>query len=218
MGLIYLITNKINNKKYVGKTERSLQERWEEHKRHIYTVNYPLYLAMRKYGLENFSIEVIENNIPSELINEKEICYIQKYKSLTEENGYNVSLGGEGMIKYDIETMYALWQEGYTGKEIERKMGIGRTNLVLNRLKGAGLITDEDIAKRVSEFSKKKNADPVLQFDLDGNFIREYSSASEAGRINGWSSSNIRSCCRGEMKTAYHYIWKRKYEKGPQRQ
>lgn len=63
MGYIYLITNKINNKKYVGKTTKSIKERWEEHlkdsKKEKCEIR-PLYRAIRKYGIENFTIEEIE--------------------------------------------------------------------------------------------------------------------------------------------------------------
>lgn len=52
---------------------------------------------------------------------------------------------------------------------------------------------------------------PVLQFDLDGNFIREYYSASEAQRLTG--IRKIAHCCRGERNKAGGYIWKYKETK-----
>ena len=56
--LIYKITNKINNKCYIGQTIKTAEERWEEHKRHAFgthqnDINKTLYQAIRKYGLEN---------------------------------------------------------------------------------------------------------------------------------------------------------------------
>jgi group I intron endonuclease len=52
---------------------------------------------------------------------------------------------------------------------------------------------------------------PVLQFDLDGNFIKEYSSSSDAEiELKGKKGDNIRSCIRGEQKTAYGFLWKEK--------
>ncbi len=218
MGCIYIITNNINNKIYIGKTIRAIKERWEEHCRHFSYVDYPLYLAMRKYGIENFSIKILEDNILSdEDLNEKEQYYIKKYHSLTSENGYNCTLGGEGHIRYDTLQMYELWQQGYSGQEIERIMNIKRSNLLLNRLRSANLVTQDEINERIRINSKKTNSDPVLQYNLNNELIREYNSAAEAGRINNFSSSNIRACCRGELKTAYGYIWRRKNETGPQR-
>ena len=66
--LIYKITNKINNKCYIGQTIKTAEERWKEHKRnininHSNCINKTLYKAMRKYGIENFTFEVIQDNI-----------------------------------------------------------------------------------------------------------------------------------------------------------
>ena len=56
MGFIYKITNNINQKSYIGKTERSIEVRYKEHLRHRNYLNLPLYKAFNKYGIENFSI------------------------------------------------------------------------------------------------------------------------------------------------------------------
>ena len=58
MAFIYKITNTINNKWYIGKTERNISIRWKEHIRHIEMYpNIPLYKAMKKYGIQAFIIE-----------------------------------------------------------------------------------------------------------------------------------------------------------------
>lgn len=49
----------------------------------------------------------------------------------------------------------------------------------------------------------------VLQFSLDGELVREWSSMAEAGR-NGFDQPNISACCRGKLKTHKNYIWKYK--------
>ena len=50
---------------------------------------------------------------------------------------------------------------------------------------------------------------PVLQYDLEGNFIREWPSATDVGKK---ASRNINNCLRGRNKTSYGYIWKYKNE------
>ena len=98
MGYIYKITNHISNKCYVGKTERTIKERWQEHCRHINTYpNLPLYKAMLKYGVENFSIEVLEE-CNSNNIDDREIYWINYYNTYNGD-GYNCTGGGEGGIK-----------------------------------------------------------------------------------------------------------------------
>lgn len=98
MGYIYKITNKINKKAYIGKTERSIQERWKEHLRHIpmYCDRLPLYKALAKYGQENFTIEQVEE-CDSTILDEREIYWINQYG--TYHAGYNCTSGGEGGIK-----------------------------------------------------------------------------------------------------------------------
>lgn len=97
MALIYKITNSLTDMSYIGKTTRTLQIRINEHKRDC--KNYsgttiPLYNAIQNYGWDNFSIEILEDNILNSDIDEKEKYYIKKYN--TYYNGYNATEGGEG--------------------------------------------------------------------------------------------------------------------------
>lgn len=95
MAYIYKIVNEINGKVYIGQTV-NLEKRWYKHcylassgfDRHLYN-------AMRKYGLNNFHIEVIEE-CSEEKLDEREKYWIQQYNSTDKNNGYNKSFGGEG--------------------------------------------------------------------------------------------------------------------------
>lgn len=51
---------------------------------------------------------------------------------------------------------------------------------------------------------------PLLQYDLQGNFIKEWENAVEAGKVLGYNGSSIQRCARGERKSAFGYIWKYK--------
>ena len=59
MGYIYKITNKINNKIYIGQTNRTIEIRWKEHCRHLNS-NMPICRAIKKYGESNFLVEELE--------------------------------------------------------------------------------------------------------------------------------------------------------------
>jgi group I intron endonuclease len=89
---VYLITNTINGKRYVGQTTLSLEQRWWRHC-HKSSNCHHLSSAIRKYGKENFIIESIIEPPTIELMNEFEAEYIEKYCTLA-PNGYNLTTGG----------------------------------------------------------------------------------------------------------------------------
>lgn len=65
-GTLYEIRNKLNDKKYIGITYRKLSERWNDHKSKMRKGDKrPLYVSMRKYGIENFEIKPLMENVPS---------------------------------------------------------------------------------------------------------------------------------------------------------
>lgn len=90
---LYMITNLINNKKYVGITN-NIQKRWANHKCN----NDPTMViakAIKKYGVQNFKFEVLVTGIPIDKIDQYEQEYIVKYHThVSEGRGYNVSRGG----------------------------------------------------------------------------------------------------------------------------
>lgn len=95
MGIIYKITNKINGKFYIGLTTTSLEERWKCHINSVWKVDRHLYFAMRKYGVENFSIEQIDSADDFEELGRLERYYIKKFNSTNQDIGYNITSGGE---------------------------------------------------------------------------------------------------------------------------
>lgn len=94
-GLIYKYTNLLNQKIYIGQTTTTLEYR---HKRHLQQMDDNTYFhrALNKYGEHNFLLEVIEDNIPLETLDEREIYWIKYYDSYyTSNKGYNMTKGGQ---------------------------------------------------------------------------------------------------------------------------
>ena len=83
---IYKITNLINNTSYIGHSKNILQ-RWNQHRYDSKNKQLPLYREIRKYGIKNFSFEILEECKIEELSN-LEDYYINKYNSYI-PNGYN---------------------------------------------------------------------------------------------------------------------------------
>ena len=91
-GYIYLTTNLINNKQYIGK-----------HKSDIFDPTYKgsgkyLKLAFQKHGKDNFKVELLEECNDLTELNEKEIYWISKYNAVNSKQFYNVSKGGDNGI------------------------------------------------------------------------------------------------------------------------
>lgn len=95
--IIYLVTNLINQMKYVGQTIRTLKQRKSSHLSSSKKGStYYLHRAIRKYGAENFKWEVIYNASSEEELNEKETFFIKKYNT-NSQDGYNLTEGGRGI-------------------------------------------------------------------------------------------------------------------------
>ena len=78
MGFIYKISNTVNSKKYIGLTTNSIEHRFKQHKYKSKTSDCLLYMAMRKYGVDKFYIEQIEE-CDNTLLKEKERYWIDYY-------------------------------------------------------------------------------------------------------------------------------------------
>ena len=157
-GYIYCISNTINDKKYIGQTTVTVQHRWGNHQLSARNrENYPLYNAMNKYGIDNFSIQElhkVECDTKEALIrilNELEQDYIKKFD--TYNHGYNLTTGGRDNLEHQYKS--------------------------------------------------------VRQYNLDGTYLQEFDSVDSLKmHLNKECVSSIYSCCHGEIKYAYGYIWR----------
>ena len=206
MAYIYKITNRINKKVYIGKTYTSVEQRWKEHLRDYNKTRCekrPLYSAMNKYGIENFSIEQIEETSSPE---EREKYWIEKYDSF--HNGYNATLGGDGKPYINYDLVIAKYNILQNQKDVAEKLNIDK--------KTVHKILKE---KEVNIIKNIPNSKKIAQYDLNGNFIESFISAGEAGRkiisigLSKTKNSNsvgnrIRDCANGQRKTAYGFVWK----------
>ena len=100
--------------------------------------------------------------------------------------------------------------EGYEINHLdERPVNNALSNLSLvTHRENLNYGTRNERAGKVLKNGKKSK--PVLQFDLQDNFIKEYPSIRQAERETGFNQGNISACCNGKQKTAYNYIWKYK--------
>lgn len=166
----------------------------------------PLYFAMRKYGIENFTISCLEEVGDESTLSEREQFWIKYYD--TYNNGYNATRGGDGSILYDYDMIWSLWEQGLNIKEISSIMQC-YDQVVQTVLNLHNVSTDErinrsynNILKSMSQYQRKVN-----KIDLNtGNVIKTYMSISEAARDVGCNSSNLSKLC-AKSGVGYGYKW-----------
>jgi len=91
------MTNKVNGKRYIGQTTRSVEWRWNQHVRHVDLIHFPIYRALRKYGVENFEVETLAQACSIDCLNYLESALIIAFNSLV-PSGYNLDGGGKNKI------------------------------------------------------------------------------------------------------------------------
>lgn len=217
---IYKITNKIDNKCYIGQST-NLKSRIKSHKsmlKHNNERNILLKRATEKYGYKNFEIEIIKYCIEEEL-DYYELYFIQYYSSYKRNKGYNIELGGnqnKHLSKKQIEKMRNTKKGKLMGKENpfygrkhteESKKKISEAN---KGNKGClGRFMSEETRRKIGEANKWNRIKTVNCYTLDNIFLKTYPSVAEAARqLNVKSSSLIAQCSRGKRKSAYGYKWK----------
>ena len=204
MPYIYKITNQINKKIYIGKTLETIEERWRQHikdSKRARIEKRPLYSAFNKYGIDNFTIEIVEECSVKE-IDERERYWIEYFRSFKE--GYNATLGGDGRAYCDYDLIYTLFKQGLNLKEISKKLGYG-TDTCSKALKTFG-ITKEQVINNGRDKIRKS----IIQLDKDTEeIIQVFPSLTAAfASLGKQSSGHIAEVCKGKRKTAYGYKWK----------
>lgn len=227
---IYKITCNETGKCYIGQSI-NIENRWKQHLYESFNRqdDTKFHNAIRKYGKENFELEVLEEcELNQEILDERERYWIEYYDSY--EKGYNSTRGGQqgSCWRYNPEEIQKLWNDGLTTEEIADSLQCS-SSLVRRRLHGYGDYNSStghsrSFAKGVLEGRFDKllewiNSNPtfisreVHQYDIDGNYIASYASLNDALRgINkhypGAEGNIIRALDKSNnQKLAFGYQW-----------
>lgn len=191
--IVYKATSP-SGKVYIGITSEGLEIRKNKHYRDALKFDRKFYKALRKYGSKVIWETIDTASTWNEACN-KEKLHIQKYDSF--KNGYNSTLGGEGIygLKHPNPPMLG---KTHT-KEARNKIRIAR------------------LGKKCPESQKRAIRDSckisVICLDTNHKLIQEFEAISDAARwlnISPKSASNINAVCKGKRNSAYGYIWKYK--------
>ena len=233
-----MFVNKINNKKYIGQA-RNFLKRYRSHVSESMNIkterrkyNSAFHNAIRKYGIENFEIIILKENLKTQcLMNFWECYYIDKYDTLANnKNGYNISNGGshgnnfEGKSIEEMKEIKIKMREAQLGEK-NHNYGKRLSEETKKKISEAhkGIVTyypTEEQKKKRSEVCKEKckrgknhyKSKQVTQYDMDGTLIKEWDSIREASKTLKINLTSIWKCCKNRQKTAGGFIWKYKKE------
>lgn len=189
-GFIYIIKNTVNSKVYIGQTRTSIAQRWKEHLRHAQYGNQIINRAMKKYGTDKFYIETLEV-CSIELLDFKEMHYINLYDSTDKHKGYNVSIGGntprfkrKSLNINDLIDLYI--NKEFTLEEIASKYEVSRY-VISTELMNAGIT----IRSR-SESSSRFNKIPIHILE---KYLEQGKTLRKAAKLANIPYSTFRKAC-----------------------
>jgi len=198
---IYKITSP-SGKIYIGQSS-NIENRWNKYKNINNSVTQlKLYRSFKKYDIENHKFEIIEECEITEL-NECEIRWVLHFKShiigLNILKGGNMSRRGK---KHSEETKKKM-SEKHKGKILTQEH--------INNIKKStkGIVKNQEWKDKISNNHSMNK--PILQYDLDENFIKEWSSVKTVCKSNSkLCYSTICKCASGGLKSSGGYKWKYK--------
>lgn len=216
--VIYMHTNLINGKKYVGQTCATLQARFGKngvrYKRCVLFYN-----AIQKYGWDNFEHKILEDCIyTQEEANKKEKYYIEKYKSMDRKYGYNLSSGGNEqnslgipVFMYNMNGAYVDMYESIADANRDLMISNGKISDCCrgNRKSAGGYMWSYNKEEKLGKYIRGTNSRPVYKYSLTGEFIKKYNTVVDVvNELNINKGGHISSCCNGNRETAYGYQWR----------
>ena len=210
MAYIYKITNDINDKVYIGKTEFDVNKRFLEHCRDSgkdELQNRPLYKAMRKYGVSHFHISIVEETDDP---NNREVFWIEYYQSY--HFGYNATFGGDGKRFLDYNRIISTYLETNNLAETARRCSVHNDSV-------RNILRANNISITPSSEVNQALSMPIAMFDKKDTLIAQFESIAQAVYFlikNGYTesknvngiSSHIVHVCKNKRKSAYGYIFK----------
>ena len=164
MGFIYKISNDFNNKAYIGQTSRTIQIRFKEHiskpnNTHIDN-------SIKKHGATHFIVEEIEQIANNDLLDEREIYWINYFD--TYHNGYNETPGGGGrqFSECQKQAIYSLWDQGKGIKEICDILDFSRAGVRKTLQLYHNYSKEESHQRNIKQHFKK-----ISIYDIENNFL-----------------------------------------------
>lgn len=197
-----------NGKVYIGITKNDVNTRWKNGYGYVHNSHFTN--AIKKYGWDNIHHEIVFSNLSKDEAERIEVDLIKHYNSTNRLFGYNKDSGGNVNKSHSEETKLkiSLSQKGKPRPESKRVKSLAeRKKLSIANIGNKHAVGSKrtDKHKQILRDLKSKK---VVQLDLNGEFICEYSSLAEAEKNTKISKGNICGCIKGNRTVAGGYKWK----------
>lgn len=216
---VYIHTNKINGKKYVGITKRDPEKRWgKDGNGYITTPHF--YSAIQRYGWDNFNHQIIYTNLTKDEACSEERRLIALYNTQNKDKGYNILAGGQTpempQKVRDKISKAMMGNKNGLGKpcseEKKEKIRAAQKGRPFTEEHKAALRKPKSIThlyseeKRLKIIAGKKDKKPVICVETG----IEYESIQECARQLGLQATSICKVVKGKMHTTggYHFKYK----------
>jgi len=233
-GYVYKITSP-SGRIYIGSTN-NITKRWSYYKSYNCKEQIKLYRSFVKYSVENHKFEIIWTGLLDEVLS-KEHEFGNLFNVLDKDKGMNLKLP-KSNDKWQCtseelkQKQKLIWLGKNHTEESKLKMSISAKGKIISKetrikmsINNKGKILSEETKRKIGlaslgrkqtkeslekrENSRKKT--PIIQMDLEGNFIREWISAAEIARaFNKINGSHITACCKNKKHIVFGYKWKYK--------
>lgn len=216
---IYKATNTINGMSYIGQSVHP-SERVQQHLTDRRTNTSIFHRAIDKYGADAFKWSILAKVNGKEMANKAEKHYIKRENTL-KPNGYNMTKGGDGGSMWNITPVVCLTLDGEFVKRYEsmastEEDGFNQSDVSANcrgeiqTCKGHLFMLESEYLKHGAKKWVKQmpnTVKPIIQCDLNGNFIQKFPSIAEAEKVTGIAHNLIVSCAKGRYKTSKGFIF-----------
>lgn len=208
--VVYVHTNLTNGKKYFGITSQEPELRWMKGKG--YSTHLPIGRAIQKYGWDGFDHQILYSGVDEMFAKEMEKTLIAQFNTQDSNVGYNMTAGGDGVVGYHHTDEYKRNLSLRTSGENHPNYGKHLSDETREKIRQAqlgnknplGVVRSAETRERMSESKKKR----VAAYSDDGELIKVFDSAKDAGEELGINRKNISLCCKGQRKHAGGYCWK----------
>ena len=205
---IYKSTNLINFKSYIGFT-KNFDKRISEHLKSANKSNLFFHNAIRKYGAENFSWEIIyQSKDYFHTKNVMETYFILEYRTFIDSgNGYNMTMGGEGLSNPSLQTRRKIGDKSklrvgrVCSKETKEKISLANSNRKMSDQQKQ-FLREINSGKKQSEETIKKKSKCYLVTNPNGVEIEIYNlnKFSVEHGLNQGAMSSVARCCAKQHK------------------